>query len=162
MVVPVVALLLVLVLAAVAATAHVAAGRTTAEARIQHHRGLALAAMPQLDHALKRALRMPLAERLASPLPWLAGPQLGPGQPDVDAQGSPTIRTWLLRSVPDAVVAKMVIRSDGYQTTFIDEWSGGGNSNDVCGYNDVPSPGLGDSTAATCQAVIDSVPATKS
>jgi hypothetical protein len=155
----VVALALVLaLLAAVAATAHVVSGRTTAETRIQHHRGLALAAAPQLDRALQRALRMPVADRPASALPWLAGPQLGPGQPDVDAQGSPTIRTWLVRSVSDAVVAKMVIRSDGYRSTLIDKWFDGGSSSDTCGYGDLPG---GADNAATCQTVIDSVPATK-
>jgi hypothetical protein len=149
---------LALILATVALAAHVVRGQTNEEARIEHHRGLALAAMPQLDRALQRVLRMPLAERPASTLPWLAGPQLGPGQPDILEQGSPTIETWLVRSTPDAVVAKMVIHSDGYQTTIVDEWSAGGGSNDSCGYSDLPGRWAGDNTAAICDALITSVP----
>jgi hypothetical protein len=145
---------------AVALTVHVVADRTNAEARIQHHRGLALAAAPQLDRALQRALLRPVTDRAASPRPWQAGPQLGPGTPDASAQGAPTIETILVRSAPDAVVARMVIESDGFTTTLIDKWSDGGSSSDTCSYSDLPPPWSTANSAATCRDVVTSVPAT--
>ena len=132
--------------------------RTATESAIQHHRGLALAAMPQLDQALRQALKVPVASRPASELPWLAGPQLGPGQSDSFAQGSPVIRTTLVRSGPDFVVAKMVVRSDGYESTLIDKVFDGGASSDACGYTNLPDPWQGGNTAQICNALIDSVP----
>ena len=156
-----VALAVALVVLTMALTGHVVTDRTAAEGAIQHHRGLALAAMPQLDRALQRALLEPLADRPASPIPWLAGPQLGPGQPDVSAQGAPTIRTTLIRSTPDAVVAKMVVRSDGYQSTIIDKWFDGGAASDACSYSDLPTQWSGGNSAATCRQVVTSVPIIK-
>jgi hypothetical protein len=147
---------------AVLATAFVASlvarHRADVEAGIQHHRGLALAASSTLSRDLNRALRQPVAARPASSLPWLDGPQLGPGPVDAMAQGSPRIATWLVRSAPDAVVGRTVVISDGYRTVVVEKWSAGETSTDDCSYTDLPSPWNSGTTEAMCQKLIDSVP----
>ncbi len=103
-----------------------------------------------------RALRDPVSERRTSDRPWPAGPQLGPRQLDV-ASGDSVITTTLVRSAPDAVIAKMVVQSDGYQTTYFDKWFDGGSSSDSCGYTDLPG-WQGRTNPRHCDAFVDSVP----
>ena len=161
MIVLLVLLLVVAVITTTVVAARVVGAQRETEAGIQHHRGLALAASKTLHQSLQRLLREPVSDRPTLGLPWADGPQLGPGGQDIYAQGAPTVRTVLLRSSPTAVVARMVVNSDGYTSTLVHaEWSGAqGTGSDSCSYTTLPSRWGGTNTADACDQVIARVPA---
>ena len=162
MIVLLVLLLVVAVITTTVVTARVVGDQRETEAGIQHHRGLTLAAATTLSQSLQSLLRKPVSDRPTLGLPWAGGTQLGPAQPDIYAQGAPTISTVLLRSSPTTVVARMVVNSDGYTTTLVHaEWSSSahGTGSDSCSYSTLPARWSGTNTARSCDQVIAGVPA---